>query len=115
LVLETRGLSSNVLDNRREYKVVKHFSRIEMVGWILGVIPLPFLTTPDLERILIQEITAANGDEVINIQIKDETGLFNIAINTLAQTFIFGIGVLFGTVFFDTRTVTIEGDVIIYQ
>ena len=117
LLLETRGLviAKKETEGRREYKTIKHFSRTEMARWTLvGTIPL---MKPDLERIISEEIDNAEGDAVMNLRIKDEWGVVDMAIElgirlTGLLSYLLFLGLPY--LAFSSRTVIIEGDVIKY-
>ena len=85
----------------KPYDVVRHFSQ-ETKGMYLAF-DLATIREPEVEKILNQELKAADGDAVINLQLKHQFSFVDGLIRVLTEP-------LFGT-----STVTVEGDIIKYH
>lgn len=106
------SLTGNINKN---YTIVKHFS-CDLKAWF-AFFDLVTISEPNMQDALHNEILSAQGDAVINLKIKEETtfvdGVISSAVGIAGALAVGYVGVSLSHLI-DTRTYTIEGDVIKY-
>ena len=89
----------------QDYTVISSFTVHDRAGWILGLVPVnpPAGDNHDyLKTILDQQIQAAGGDAVINVKLRGQNQFSDVMITLFVP-------------FYNTRTLTVTGDIIKYE
>ena len=106
------AMTSNV---NKEFTIVRHFSR-DLRGYFT-IFNLVTISNPNVSKVIEEEITAGQGDAVINIAIKGQTtfidGAVPVLLGILGAIIVPPYGV-YASNLVGMRTYTVEGDVIKY-
>lgn len=110
------SMTSNI---NKEYRTVKHIKVQQKIPLLFLVRINPASGSPDLDEMLLPELSTVEGDAIVNVTIKGEAALGDVILPVgigIVGAFIFP-PLLFFTAFplyEDLKTYSVEGDIVKY-